>query len=171
MAQKLTARSSPEAATAAEIAELVKQAITQARHLARSVNPVALEVGGLKVALEELGLDMERLFNINCAVTAEDVLPVLDNVTARHFYYVAQEAMTNAVKHGHSKNVEVRLLNTQDHCALTVQDDGVGFSPEALTSSGMGLHIMRYRANIIHGSFSIRPAPSGGTLVHLSVDL
>ena len=169
LAQKLTAQSSPEAAKAGEIAQLVNQAITEARHLARGLSPVALEVGGLKVALEELGFNMERLFDVSCVVRAEGVIPLRDDGKARQLYYVAQEAVTNAVKHGHAKNVEIRLVNTEDECALTVRDDGIGLSSNMQTSKGMGLHIMRYRANMIHASFSIQAAPGGGTVVHLSV--
>jgi PAS domain S-box-containing protein len=169
LAQKLAAQSSPEAETAAEIARLVNQTITEARHLARGLSPVALEVGGLKVALEELALNMERLFDVSCIVKAEDVLPVRDDGKARHLYYVAQEAVTNAVKHGHAEKVEIRLVNTEDECALTIRDDGIGFSNKVQTNEGMGLHIMRYRANMIHASFSIQPAPGGGAVVHLSV--
>jgi PAS domain S-box-containing protein len=169
MAQKLAAQSSPESATATEIVKLVNQAMAQARHLARGLSPVALEVGGLKAALEELGLNMEQLFDVSCAVRADEVLSARDDVKARHLYYVAQEAVANAIKHGQAKNVEICVADVGDHCVLTVRDDGIGFSEDAVTSAGMGLHIMRYRASMIHASFSIRPAPGGGTVVHLSI--
>ncbi len=168
VAQKLSAQAAPESEATAEIAQLVSQAITQARHLARGLYPVALEVGGLMAALEEMSANMKRLFGVSCVVEAEDCLSPSDEATARHLYYVVQEAVANAIKHGQAKSVVVQLERAGDKCMLTVRDDGTGISAKRETSKGMGLHIMRYRANMIHASFHIEPAPGGGTVVHLS---
>jgi PAS domain S-box-containing protein len=168
VAQKLSAQSSPESSAAAEIAQLVTQAMTQARHLARGLYPVALEVGGLMAALDEMSANMKRLFGVSCVVEADDCLSPSDDPTTRHIYYVVQEAVTNAIKHGQANNVFVRLERTGDKCMLTVRDDGTGFVEKKETSKGMGLHIMRYRANMIHASFHIAAQLEGGTIVRLT---
>lgn len=168
VAQKLSAQASPESAATAEIAQLVTQAMTQARHLARGLYPVALEVGGLMAALDEMSANMKRLFGVSCVVEAVDCLSPSEEATARHLYYVVQEAVTNAIKHGQAKNVVVQLERTGDKCMLSVRDDGTGLSADARSSKGMGLHIMRYRANMIHASFIIKSAPKGGTIVRLA---
>jgi signal transduction histidine kinase len=116
----------------------------------------------------ELGSNMERLFGVPCKVQIGGDVPKIDDVTRRHLYYVAQEAVTNAVKHGEAKNISIRVLRFGDQCELLVRDDGTGFSNKPNTSNGMGLHIMRYRAHMIHASFSIRPGADGGTVVCLS---
>ena len=168
VAQKLSAQASPESAATAEIAQLLSQAMTQARHLARGLYPVALEVGGLMAALDEMSANMKRLFGVSCVVEADECLSPSDDATARHLYYVVQEAVTNAIKHGQAKSIVVQLERTGDKCMLTVRDDGTGFSADAGSTRGMGLHIMRYRANMIHASFIIKAAPTGGTVVRLS---
>ncbi len=168
VAQKLSAQASPESEATAEIAKLVSQAMSQARHLARGLYPAALEVGGLMPALQEMSANMKRLFGVSCVLQAEDCLSPSDEATARHLYYVVQEAVTNAIKHGQANNVVVQLERTGDKCMLTVRDDGTGISAKRETSKGMGLHIMRYRANMIHASFSIEPTPKGGTAVRLA---
>lgn len=168
VAQKLSAQSSPESSAASEISRLVTQAMTQARHLARGLYPVALEVGGLMAALDEMSANMKRLFGVSCVVEAEDCLSPSDDATTRHLYYVVQEAVTNAIKHGQANNVLVRLERTGDKCMLTVRDDGTGFVESQEPSKGMGLHIMRYRANMIHASFHIAAQTEGGTIVRLT---
>jgi PAS domain S-box-containing protein len=167
LAQRLASSSSSEAAAAAEIVKLANQATAQARNLARVLHPIVLE-DGLESALKELGSNMERLYGISCNVHMGEDLPEIDDATRRHLYYVAQEAVTNAVKHGRAKNVSVRLARYGDRCKLFVRDDGAGLSKQPNTSNGMGLHIMRYRAHMIHASFSIRPGEDGGTVVRLS---
>jgi PAS domain S-box-containing protein len=167
LAQRLASSSSSEAAAAAEIAKLAKQTTAQARNLARVLHPVVLE-DGLESALMELSTNMERLYGISCNVQyGRDVLE-LDDRTRRHLYYVTQEAITNAIKHGGAKNVFIRVARFGDQCKLFVRDDGAGLSKEPTTSNGMGLHIMRHRAHMIHASFSIQPGTDGGTVVRLA---
>jgi signal transduction histidine kinase len=119
-------------------------------------------------ALDEMSANMKRLFGVSCVVEAEDCLSPSDGTTARHIYYVVQEAVTNAIKHGQAKNILVRLERAGDKCMLTVRDDGTGFLAKPVASKGMGLHIMRYRANMIHASFHIAAQPEGGTVVRLT---
>ncbi len=167
LAQKLAASSSSEAAAATEIVKQVNQATAQARNLARVLHPIVLE-DGLESAFTELGSNMERLFGISCKVQIGGEVPEIDEATTRHLYYVAQEAVTNAVKHGGAKIISIRVTRFGDQCKLFVRDDGAGLSKKPNTSNGMGLHIMRYRAHMIHASFSIESGAAGGTVVRLS---
>jgi signal transduction histidine kinase len=167
LAQRLASSSSSEAAAAAEIVKLANQTTAQARNLARVLHPVVLE-DGLESALMELASNMEQLYGISCNVQIGGDVPELDHATRRHLYYVSQEAVTNAVKHGRAKNISVRVARFGDQCKLYIKDDGTGLSKEPNRSSGMGLHILRYRAHMIHASFSIRPGTDGGTVVCLA---
>jgi len=87
-----------------------------------------------------------------------------DNTIATHLYRIAQEAVSNAVKHGRAKTVKVSLAGGSNQLRLRIQDDGVGF-PEELDEEtrGMGVRIMHYRARIIGANLEISGALDGGT--------
>ena len=81
-----------------------------------------------------------------------------------HLYRIAQEAIHNAIKHGHAAHVSVTLANS-DEPTLTISDDGLGSPAELCSSKGMGVHIMNYRAGMIGGRLSIAARQRGGTKV------
>ena len=86
----------------------------------------------------------------------------------RLLYRIAQEAITNAVKHGRAKSIVVSLNSSPDESTLTITDDGSGFPAGASATGGLGLRIMKYRAQMIGASLRIRPADSKGTTVACS---
>jgi two-component system CheB/CheR fusion protein len=89
----------------------------------------------------------------------------VDNAIALHLYYIAQEAVANAAKHGQAKHVQITLQPYKDRYALAVQDDGAGFSLNGHPQTGMGLRIMRYRARVIGATLEVNSAPGEGTTV------
>ena len=159
----------PLAEQAGTIGELLNEAIAQARQVARGLYPVKLEAEGLKSALNELAAHTRDRFQIDCSMECADGVPATRAATAIHLFRIAQEAVTNAVKH--AKAGEIRIQLTADAQRITVQvaDDGQGLP--AAPPDGMGLHIMEYRARIIGGELSIRPGPHGGTVVTGSLPL
>jgi len=156
---------SPLAADAEQVAELVHETIRHTRELARGLCPVNLEDDGLAVALELLCGRIGRLPEMECRFeqVGDSDLP-LGEAVATHLYRIAQEAVSNAIRHGRARSIEVRLENAGPALTLTIRDDGVGFSPAA-ASSGMGLRLMHYRAKMCRGSLSVSSAPGGGTVV------
>ncbi len=167
--QRLAAKSRAEAASAAEIARLVRQAISQTRDLARGLSPVVLESQGLMSALEELAASTEKVFKIDCVFQCDTPVLVHDNTVATHLYRIAQEAVGNAVKHGRARRVTLTLTSTPECVVLAVRDNGAGM-PETMTNvKGMGLHIMHYRAAIIGASLAIQKEPGNGTAVICSL--
>src|SRR6185295_4557424 len=108
-----------------KVAELVDQAITQARQLARGLQPVTVESGGLVAALEELARKVESLFQVTCLFVCDGPCEVHDNLVATHLYRIAQEAISNAVKHGKARTVMIDLAVTGDELRLSVRDDGI----------------------------------------------
>ena len=86
----------------------------------------------------ELGANMERLYGISCKAQIGGDCPELGNATRRHLYYVAQEAVTNAIKHGRAKNISIRVACFGDQCRLFVRDDGAGLSKEPATKQRTG---------------------------------
>lgn len=155
----------PEAAQAETIAEMINEGISQARHLARGLYPVRLEMDGLASALEELAATVEARSHINCRVSSEEKVLVDDQVAANNLFRIAQEAVNNAVKHGHCKNISIGLGAVDEEVILSVKDDGVGFPDQLESNPGMGLHIMNYRALMIGAALDIRRSVGGGTVV------
>jgi PAS domain S-box-containing protein len=148
------------------ITRLVSNAVESTRSLARGLSPVNLERGGLRDALEGLAMHARSVYGIKAAFTNR--LPpeiILEAETANHLYRIAQEAMTNAVKHGRASAVRLQLSVSHRKLRLLIADDGCGFGPEAEQSLGMGLRIMRYRARIARGDVRIERGEPSGTRV------
>jgi signal transduction histidine kinase len=87
---------------------------------------------------------------------------------ATQLYRIAQEAITNAVKHAHARSITTRIDGEAGAVALHIVDDGLGID-QAEASDGMGLRIMRYRASSIGGRLSVGRGADGGTLVICTV--
>src|SRR6185295_11625961 len=91
-----------------------------------------------------------------------------------HVLRIAQEAVTNALKHGHATHIELGLDYGVDHITLLVRDDGRGFDadhPPAAASGHFGLFGMRERAAKLGADLRVTSRPGAGTAVHLSVPL
>jgi len=162
--RKLAQKAPEEAREAAEIGRLVIQALAQTRNLARGLFPAELERNGLVAALKELIANVQATSNIQCVLRVDDTIVVQDNILATHVFRIAQEALTNSVKHGKAKSIEVTLTTTGDRIELSVSDDGVGIPPEA-KMDGLGLRIMHYRARRIGGALEVARTNQGGTRV------
>jgi signal transduction histidine kinase len=164
--ERLAARALPEAADAAQIAAQLDESITQARNLARGLHPVPLEEEGLATALQQLADGVSGRFNVHCALDCKEAEGELAEEVAIHLYRIAQEAVTNAIKHAKPKRIDVRLRIEPNHrFQLRVEDDGSGIEPHPSRSGGMGLSIMGYRARMIGAVFAVRPRAEGGTEV------
>ena len=125
---------------------MINEAIVQTRNLARGLHPVEPEQNGLMVALESLAARTKYLFQVRCHFTCRRPVLVEDNTVATHLYRIAQEAVTNAIKHGKPGRIEISLTETPGRINLAVKDDGSGMPARPRKKAGMGLRIMRYRA-------------------------
>jgi PAS domain S-box-containing protein len=165
LADRLQEKGIGEASEAERIGGLLNNALTQTRGVARGLFPVRLEENGLVSALEELATNATNLFQVPCSFTSDKPPERIDNTAALHLYYIAQEAVANAAKHGHAKNVQLTLEPLHEHYVLTVRDDGQGFSADSTRPSGMGLRIMDYRARVIGATLEVQSRPGQGTAV------
>jgi len=163
--ENLNARGLAEAADAARIAEHVNEVIALTRRLSSGLSPVELEARGLMAALEKLAADTESVFGISCEFECDETVLIHDNAVATHLYCIAQEAVSNAVRHGRAGYVAVRLAASDGSITLTVEDDGVGVPEDWDERKGMGLRIMKYRAAMIDGTLDVRRGADGGTVV------
>jgi len=134
-------------APANEIIALVNRAIDGARSLARGLLPVTEEPGGLLAALRGLADRGRALYGLDVQCRSEITPPLwLDESTANHLYRIAQEALTNAVRHAQASRVEILLRVAAGRYLLEIADDGIGLAKAASDSSGLGLGILRERA-------------------------
>ncbi len=159
------AKNKAAAAQAGQIAGHVREVIAQTRSLARGLSPFILESEGLVSALTELAANTEKMFLIKCHFkNTAQTFPEEVKVTT-HLYRIAQEAVTNAVKHGQAKNIEISLAEQADKLTLTIRDDGRGFAAQPKSDQGMGLRIMRYRAGMIGANVLFQAAPGRGVTI------
>ena len=163
--ERLAESSAPEAAEAAKIVKLVNESIKMTRDLARGLLPVVSEAHGLMSALEHWAGEVSELFHVNCRFECSDPVFVREEVLAEHLYRLAQEAVTNAIKHGRSRNIIIGLAVVKGGGVLTIRDDGCGFDTALRSQPGLGLRIMNYRAKMISGSLRVQSTASGGTMV------
>ena len=158
-------KTQPLAAKAGEIAELIRAAINYTRQLARGLAPLELEAEGLMRGLQALATRTTDLFKVDCALECPATVLVQDPATSTHLYRIAQEAVANSIKHGKATRIRIALAAKPEGAELTIRDNGGGHLPEASSSSGMGLRIMRYRSDVIGGSFAMHSNDPTGTVV------
>ena len=166
LSDQLLEKNLPESAEAARIGKLINATINQTRGIARGLFPVKLEESGLPSALEELAQNTASLFKTDCRFSSTQPFPELENSVALHLYYIAQEAVLNAAKHGKASHILISLIHQSGLLTLSVQDHGIGLtqpSPDKMT--GMGIRIMRYRARVIGGTLNLINQPNKGTQV------
>jgi PAS domain S-box-containing protein len=161
-AKKLTRENSTASEALDEAAETVNRNVGIARELARGLQAVELTASDLKNALRGLAARTCETTSIKCHFKCARGVRVPDDTVALHLYRVAQEAVTNAVKHSGAKNVLIGLDRNADHICVSVQDDGKGFTPAKKRKKGLGLHMMRYRANALGGELKVERRPHGG---------
>jgi PAS domain S-box-containing protein len=152
-----------------EVVGLVNQSIETARSLARGLLPVRTESGGLPFALRELAARSRDLYGLTVNFRAE-IWPeiTLSETNASHLYRIAQEALTNAARHGRAAKVDILLMANGNTFLLRITDDGVGIASPDKPVAGIGLKIMRYRAGMIGAKIEIIAGVPKGTVVRVS---
>jgi signal transduction histidine kinase len=156
----------PAAAAAYKIKEGVQRALEQIRGLAKGVMPVEHQADGLMAALQQLTQSVSSSFGIPCRLASSGPVLLDDHTSASQLYRIAQEAVTNAMKHAHPQSVIVSLTRNGEGITLQVVDDGIGI-PEGAGSSdrGSGLSIMKYRAAALGATLRVERIPRAGTAV------
>jgi PAS domain S-box-containing protein len=159
--QKLADKNAPESAEAAKIVRLVNEAIHKARELSRGLMPGLAEPNGLMSSLEQLAHEAQEVFGVACRFYSDKPLLIHDANAASNLYHIAQEAVSNAIKHGKAASIQIQARVRSTSGVLSVRDNGCGISPLPRESPGMGLDIMKHRANMIGGSLEISSSGEG----------
>jgi len=164
LARNLAKESPENAARAREVSENTRHALDSLRMLARGLTPEVIQLeGGLTGALLKLAANVENMFRIRCLYECAGTVEIRDENVALHLYRIAQEAISNAVRHGGAQEVVIVLRRHDGRVSMLIRDDGSGIPQPLPLTSGMGLRSMRYRAESIGATLEIRPGASGGT--------
>lgn len=137
----------------------------QIRALARGLVPVELDPDGLHAALEDLVERTSEHSGVVCKFDRSDPVRIEDSMVATHLLCIAQEAVRNALRHGHSRNIRLSLRQISGRVVLTIRDDGAGLPAALNEPTGLGIRLMQHRASVIGGWLTLGPAKGGGTIV------
>jgi DNA-binding LacI/PurR family transcriptional regulator/signal transduction histidine kinase len=144
-----------------QIGNLLADSITRAKQIARGLYPTGLEERGIVAAVEELVTAARRSYPASIEFRASPDFRIPGTDRALQVYRIVQEALTNALKHSGSERVEVQLfLEDRSRLVAEVSDYGVGL-PARIAGDGMGLRIMRYRAETAGAELCIEALDQG----------
>jgi signal transduction histidine kinase len=165
--QRLKDANREEMRDAAKITTLVNEAMSRTRLLAHGLYPAELGEKGLCKMLDKFAGYVEAIYQIECEFSCQSGCEVDDPEVAINVFRIIQEAVTNAVKHGHAKHISLRISLVQpDRMRVEILDDGCGIESAATTeASGLGMRTMRYRAELIGASLEVSARTAGGTCV------
>jgi signal transduction histidine kinase len=153
--------------TARKVVRLIDQGIELTREIARGLYSSELDGDGLFSALESLSRSVGKN-RVKCEFEHSGK-PPRSKELATQVYWVAREAVTNALKHGQPQHVWIRLQTSDDYLRLKVEDDGRGLSQSA-KKDGIGLRVMAQRAELAGGTLRVEKA-AHGTVVHCEIPL
>ncbi|TLY68120.1 MAG: PAS domain S-box protein, partial [Gammaproteobacteria bacterium] len=154
----------PSAEELDQLALLASGTIGTCHSIAQDLSPLGEAHGGLVQALHDM---VDRQSDSNGPGVRFDAIedaPIrLQLPSTDHLFRIAQEGLTNALKHASAHSIKVTLDVQPDSLRLEIEDDGIGIPPDATESAGLGLKIMHYRAELIGARLSIGPGETGGT--------
>jgi signal transduction histidine kinase len=145
-----------------KIAELVNDAVSEAREIARDLHREDINAAELGQALR--GLANRRFWSTPCRIKMRIEPNIDDDAVASHIFRLVREAMINANKHSRAREVLLEVRRRKNELAFSVTDDGVGLSKNS-DSAGLGIEIMKYRAKAAGGRLEIKSREKGGTSV------
>ena len=163
------------AATRARLRKLRERAVKvseEARHIAYELHPSVLDDLGLVVSLKALCDEFSKAEKIRVAFTSGELPDVISQQVASSLYRIAQESLQNVAKHAKAKRLSVTLGVGDDSLLLSLEDDGIGFTPQAVKGKGgLGLVSIEERARIVGGTLSLESKPGSGTRISVRVPL
>jgi signal transduction histidine kinase len=161
---------------ARQAVDQLEDAISNLRALITDLRPAALDELGIHAALEGLaersarhGVEVDVSVQLASVQGREPERPTSELETA--LYRIAQEALTNASKHGHAKRAVIEIQEHGGAVQLSVRDDGAGFDPDAVDTDGFGLLGMRERVDLLGGELRIDSTRGHGTVISVSIPM
>lgn len=152
---------------ASRVVELINQAITRVRSLARGLSPIHIEAQSLGAVLRDVVAESSELLGVDCALELRDTVELDRPATMVQLCLIIREAITNAVRHGQARRIVVSLARQGARSLLQIEDDGVGIAQANERVDGLGLRSMRHRARMIRGTLEVERGGMG-TIVRCS---
>ena len=150
-----------------EARQSVRRALDEVRRISSELRPEMLEHLGLVSALTELATTFARVAGVRVDRDFATSLPKIAPEVELAVYRIAQESLTNIVRHAEASRVTITLDSSHDSVVLRVVDDGRGFGADPVEHGG--LRSMRERALLVGGALAIKDAPEGGVEIRLEV--
>ena len=143
----------------------LRETVMQARQISHNLAPVRMKGDGLMHGLEGLATSLSRIPGVRCRFLCDPPVRVRDVADATHLFRIAQEAANNALKHGNAGEIRITLAETGGGLELAVHNNGRPMPAHSRKAGGMGLHVMRYRAEMIGATLEITSDKGKGVLV------
>ena len=153
------------------IRDMAKEGLTEARRSVLALRPEETRRGSLTVALTQLAERSTVSGRVTSTFEGGAIATGLPPEHEHALLRIAQEAVSNAVRHAHPKSVRIVLLEEPTHWELSISDDGVGMEggPELCAKMGFGLENMRDRTRAIGGEWRLDSKPGEGTRISVRV--
>jgi signal transduction histidine kinase len=166
LSDTLGAKAAPEAPVINQVKNLLCEAMSVIRSLSRGLYPVALETGGLSSALQHLAEYAQMSSGVQCVVQVTASANGVDKAIALNLYRIAQEAVSNALRHSQAQRIEIKLSEAEERFVLSIEDNGIGFPGQSKKKSvTLGLRSMRSRADLIGAGLEVRENAGCGTSI------
>jgi signal transduction histidine kinase len=155
--------------------EIVSQTIEEIREISYRLRPVALEQFGLPLALETLTQETAKNSGLQIACMCDIDDEKLPEEIEMALYRIAQEGLTNVLKHANAIHVKLELKQVKDSVKMCIEDDGIGFDPNYLPQTNgkrhLGLVSMQERSEILGGTLEVYTSPQQGTSLQVTIPL
>ncbi|MBD3160569.1 MAG: PAS domain S-box protein [Candidatus Eisenbacteria bacterium] len=168
---RLKKRGVAEADDVGGMVSALRESIDHMRSVITGLAPVDVISDGLPHALRTAVESTCAPLGIRCQVECEEGIPIDDPLVGTNLFRIASEAVINSARHSEAGTISVRLERDGNHLVLEVKDDGRGFKPSEPRQRGMGLRIMKHRADLIDAILDVRSADGDGTVVRCRVPL
>jgi two-component system CheB/CheR fusion protein len=159
--------------TLAKLSQGLIEANQHVHKLSHGIMPVQIDAQGLQSALADLASSTNANQRLNCHFESVGTGAISNDAVATQLYRIAQESLTNSIKHGKASDIQISLTQNPVETVLEISDNGIGFEPtetaEVSAEGGLGLRIMRYRASIIGGELRVSRNRENGTTVRCTI--
>jgi len=151
-----------------KITQLINGSVMDARNIARDLHKEEIDAAEFVPALRDLV--NRKIWQTSCRLELKTSLEIENDTVASQLYRVLREAILNANKHAHAKEIVLQAKRAKNDYVFTVTDNGVGFKSKT-RGEGLGFHIMKYRADSIGARLEVESLKKGGTRVTCSLPI
>lgn len=162
-------RDDDHAKVAERLSKGIGRSLENIRRLSRELIPAEIDSLGIGAALEELCKQTAESGDVKCQFHSSGKNEIRNQLTATHLYRIAQEAISNSIKHADARHIRVTLESNDHFTTLKIVDDGSGVPIPPPTTKGIGLKLMSHRAALIGGTLRVERLEKGGTQVLCTV--